>query len=63
MLTKNKMETEQFKDEDFWNIIASYFKNKHLQQLVRHQVESYNDFVCRQIPDTINMFNPVRVCS
>jgi DNA-directed RNA polymerase II subunit RPB2 len=63
MLTKDKMDCEQLENEDFWNIIGSYFKNKHLEQLVRHQIESYNDFVCRQIPDTINMFNPVRICS
>ena len=33
------------------------------QQLVRHQVESYNDFIGCQIPKTINMFNDVVVHS
>ena len=46
-----------------WTIIESYFKNQHLKQLVRHQLESYNDFVTYQIPKTIDMFNPVRICS
>ena len=46
-----------------WTLINSYFKHSHLEQLVRHQIESYNDFIERQIPDTINMFNPVTITS
>ena len=49
--------------EDPWTIIESYFKNCHLEQLVRHQLESYNDFVNFQIIKTIEMFNPVIVKS
>ena len=46
-----------------WNIIDSYFKGKHLKRLVRHQIESYNDFVNNQIKKTINMFNSVSIKS
>ena len=46
-----------------WPVIESYFKNRHLRQLVRHQVESYNNMVTCQIPKTIAMFNPVRIRS
>jgi len=46
-----------------WSIIESYFKGQHLQRLVRHQLESYNNFVGYQINKTIEMFNPVRVAS
>tara|TARA_Y100000591_G_C21854072_1_gene713740 strand:+ start:2911 stop:6459 length:3549 start_codon:yes stop_codon:yes gene_type:complete len=46
-----------------WTLINAYFEKEHLQQLVRHQIESYNDFIERQIPDTIAMFNPVTICS
>ena len=46
-----------------WTLIDSYFSKEHLQQLVRHQLESYNDFIERQIPNTINMFNPVIITS
>jgi len=49
--------------ENDWALINSYFANQHLQQLIRHQIESYNDFITRQIPNTISMFNPVRICS
>jgi len=49
--------------EEPWDIINSYFDGKHLEQMVRHQLESYNDFVIHQIPKTISMFNSVHVRS
>ena len=30
--------------ENIWMMIESYFKDKHLENLVRHQLESYNNF-------------------
>ena len=53
-----------YNDESIpWCIIESYFRNKHLKQLVKHQLESYNYFVASQIENTISMFNPVHICS
>ena len=49
--------------ENTWSIIETYFKDKHLENLVRHQIESYNDFVEFQLFKTIKMFNPVRIVS
>jgi DNA-directed RNA polymerase II subunit RPB2 len=49
--------------EDPWTIIDSYFKDQHLDRLVRHQLESYNNFVGYQIIKTIEMFNPVHIKS
>ena len=46
-----------------WVIINSYFDNNHLERLVRHQIESYNNFVEYEIQKTIDMFNPVIVHS
>jgi len=46
-----------------WNIIDSYFNGQHLDRLVRHQLESYNNFVGYQISKTIEMFNPVHIVS
>ena len=46
-----------------WNIIDSYFNGQHLDRLVRHQLESYNNFVGHQISKTIEMFNPVHIVS
>tara|TARA_B110000483_G_scaffold243643_1_gene334767 strand:- start:8 stop:3568 length:3561 start_codon:yes stop_codon:yes gene_type:complete len=50
-------------NEEAWNIIETYFDGAHLQQAVRHQIESYNNFVQVQIPKTISMFNPVCIKS
>ena len=46
-----------------WKIINAYFKGQHLERLVRHQLESYNNFVSYQIQKTIAMFNPVHIAS
>jgi len=49
--------------EEPWSIIESYFQGQHLERLVRHQLESYNNFVSYQIIKTIEMFNPVHIAS
>ena len=46
-----------------WNIIESYFKGQQLERFVRHQLESYNNFISFQIIKTIEMFNPVHIAS
>ena len=46
-----------------WNIIESYFKGQQLERFVRHQLESYNNFVGYQIIKTIEMFNTVHIAS
>jgi DNA-directed RNA polymerase beta subunit len=46
-----------------WNIIESYFKGQQLERFVRHQLESYNNFIGYQITKTIEMFNPVHIAS
>jgi len=56
------IENDQF-IETPWNIIESYFRGEHLDRFVRHQLESYNNFVGYQILKTIQMFNPVRIVS
>jgi DNA-directed RNA polymerase beta subunit len=49
--------------EEPWTLIGSYFEGKHLEQLVRHQIESYNDMVNVQLKRTVDMFNPVKIAS
>jgi len=49
--------------EEPYTIIESYFEGKHLDRLVRHQLESYDHFINTQLPKTIEMFNPVKVHS
>jgi DNA-directed RNA polymerase II subunit RPB2 len=50
-------------EEEPYNIIESYFEGRYLEQLVRHQLESFNHFVNYQIQRTIKMFNPVTIRS
>ena len=47
--------------EEPWTLIESYFDNCHLERLVRHQQESYNNFVEYQLEKTIEMFNPIKI--
>ena len=61
----NMTDIDKLKKSDnyAWSLIQAYFSKEHLERLVRHQVESYNDFIERKIPNTINMFNPVVIVS
>ena len=62
--TKSSPQTPvEINNDDNWNIINSYFQDKHLHQLVKHQIESYNDFIQNQMKKTIEMFNPLVVRS
>ena len=62
-MSVNERETIDTYIETPWSIIGSYFEGQYLEQLVRHQLESYNLFVNSQIQSTIDMFNPVHICS
>ena len=66
MFNNTTMDTsrEDHNTEDVsWHLIQSYFKKSHLDRLIRHQLESYNNFVTSQIPKTIEMFNPIKIRS
>lgn len=58
-----KQATEHVPSSADWELIKSYFAGQPLQRLVRHQRESYNNFVSVELPKTIEMFNPVRIKS
>lgn len=62
--TKNSLLSHlgNYTDEPF-DILASYFEGKPLERLVRHQLESYNNFVNFQMQRTIEMFNPITIKS
>ena len=49
--------------EEPFHLLESYFAGKHLDRLVRHQIESYNHFINYQIHRTIQMFNPLVIHS
>ena len=61
--SKNMDTIDDTSNAGSWALINSYFKDKHLKQLVKHQIESYNQFINFEIENTINMFNPLNVVS
>ena len=69
LYTKETMNSEMFdiESEQYietpWSVIESYFSGQQLERFVRHQLESYNNFVGYQISKTIDMFNPMHIAS
>jgi len=49
--------------EEVYTLLGSYFKDKELNRLTRHQTESMNHFTNYQMQSTIDMFNPRTVSS
>ena len=52
----NKMTDEWGSIEDPWDLIKSYFGDRYLEKLVKHQIEAFDDFTNVQIEKTIEMF-------
>ena len=44
-------------------LIDCYFAGRNGQQLVKHQIDSYNDFVSRKLDHIIDGFNPIDICN
>ena len=49
MATTQRKDTKNFTEwssiENPWDIINKYFSDGYLERMVRHQIESYNEFV------------------
>ena len=48
-------------EKDIWPIIDSHFQESGTDILVKHQLESFNDFMHNKIPDIISQVNPLVV--
>jgi DNA-directed RNA polymerase beta subunit len=46
-------------DEDRWAVADKYFGPNPGRTLVKHQLESFNDFVLRKLEAVIASFNPI----
>ena len=54
--------THLFSDEDnTWEFVKCLFNSYQGKQLVKHQIESYNDFVNYKIDDIIEQYNPLSI--
>lgn len=48
-------------EQGVWDVVNEYYKPNKGYQLVKHQVESFNDFVLRKIEQIIEGFNPIEI--
>lgn len=48
-------------DRDTWEVIDAYFRVNKGYQLVKHQLESFNDFVLRKLDQIIEGFNKIEI--
>jgi len=53
------MESMSLSDEDRWAVADKYFGPNPGRTLVKHQLESFNDFVLRKLDAVIASFNPI----
>ena len=60
---KKTMDNVYREDKCAWEILSSYYDASYLERLVKHQLESYNNFVNIQIYRTIDMFSNIKVAS
>ena len=44
-------------DNDTWKVIYNYF-DSHSNYLVKHHLDSYDDFIFNKIPQTFAQYNP-----
>jgi len=48
-------------EENIWQFVECLFKSSGGKQLVRHQIESYNDFIQNKLHDIIMQYNPLTI--
>ena len=52
---KNLIKNGEIQESEIpWYLIESYFNNKHLKQLIRHQIESFNYFTSIQMKNRMS---------
>ena len=56
----NDNKQDEFKwSNDTWNVVGAFFKQKKNKQLVRHQIESFDDFLNNKTLSIIKQYNPI----
>ena len=48
-------------EDSQWDIVNEYFTPNKGYQLVKHQIESFNDFILRKVEQIIDGFNPIDI--
>ena len=55
------MNIDNLVDDFHTQILNSIFEFKNKTQLVKHQLESFNDFISKKIPEIVKQYNPIIV--
>jgi DNA-directed RNA polymerase II subunit RPB2 len=48
-------------EENIWEFVKCLFDSFNGKQLVKHQIESYNDFIKCKIEDVVEQYNPLSI--
>ena len=48
-------------DSQTWSVIKSLLKDSDQTHLIRHHIESYDDFIKNKIPTIVQQFNPLSI--
>lgn len=59
--TTSKTMVDSMISEGSWRVVDEYFKPNKGTQLIKHQIESFNDFVLRKVGQIIEGFNPIDI--
>lgn len=62
MATKSDVKQEKFNHEkDTWKVIDSYLRQSNNRLLIRHHLDSYDDFMDKKIESIVKQFNPLSI--
>ncbi len=59
-MISNELNIDEF-EKYTWKIISSYFEQNNGLEIIRHVINSYDDFVSNKIYDIIEGFNPIQI--
>ena len=48
-------------DVDTWEVIKSYLKHNNGKVLIKHHIESFDDFMDHKVQMIVNQFNPLSI--
>ena len=60
-MSTKEMNIDNLVDDFHTQILNSIFEFKNKTQLVKHQLESFNDFISKKIPEIVKQYNPIIV--
>jgi DNA-directed RNA polymerase II subunit RPB2 len=60
-MNKKRSSPHAIDELDSWVVIESYLKENNWMTLIKHHLESYNDFMKNKIPLIVKQFNPLSI--